>query len=141
MNIKKFKLKTKMKPFFSAEAPGAIGPYSQAIQTGNLLYCSGQTPIDPSTMKIASPDIDGQTHRVLKNLELVLAEAGLSLSDVVKTNVFLTDMEHFAAMNAVYAEVMGSHRPARSTIAVKGLPYDALVEIECIAEFKVSASL
>ncbi|SHN31060.1 endoribonuclease L-PSP [Mucilaginibacter sp. OK098] len=137
LDIKKFNLKTKMKSFFSAEAPKAIGPYSQAIQTGNLLYCSGQTPVDPVTMKIESPDIEGQTQRALKNLELVLIAAGLSLSDLVKVNVFITDMEHFPKMNAVYAKMLGDHRPARSTIAVKGLPYNALVEIECIAELKI----
>ena len=126
-----------MKSFFSADAPKAIGPYSQAIQTGNLLYCSGQTPVDPGTMKIESPDIEGQTQRALKNLELVLIAAGLSLSNMVKVNVFITDMEHFQKMNAVYAKMLGEHRPARSTIAVKGLPYNALVEIECTAEFKI----
>ncbi|MDB5088935.1 MAG: putative endoribonuclease [Mucilaginibacter sp.] len=126
-----------MKSVFSAEAPKAIGPYSQAIQTGNLLYCSGQTPVDPITMKIESEEIEGQTQRALKNLEQVLIAAGLSLSNLVKVNVFITDMDHFPKMNAVYAEMLGDHRPARSTIAVKGLPYNALVEIECIAEFKV----
>ncbi|HEY5825845.1 MAG TPA: Rid family detoxifying hydrolase [Cyclobacteriaceae bacterium] len=124
-----------MNVFFSAEAPKVIGPYAQAIQTGSLLYCSGQTPLDPITMKIEVSDIEGQTLRVIKNLEMVLGSAGLKLSDVVKTNVFLTDMNLFAPMNAVYAELFGDHRPARSTVAVKGLPYGALVEIECIAEF------
>lgn len=123
-----------MKSFFSNEAPKAIGPYSPAIQTGRLLYCSGQTPLDPITMQIESPDIEGQTRRALQNLRAVLAAAGLSLADVVKANVFLTDMDLFARMNAVYAELFGEHRPARSTVAVKGLPYNALVEIECIAE-------
>jgi len=125
-----------MKSFFSEHAPKAIGPYSQAIQTGNLLYCSGQTPLDPVTMKIESSDIEDQTRRALENLEMVLRVAGLSLSDVVKTNVFLTDMDLFAKMNTVYAGIFGDHRPARSTVAVKGLPYNALVEIECIAEYK-----
>ncbi len=125
-----------METIFSSEAPKAIGPYSQAIRTGNLLYCSGQTPIDPSTMKIEAEDIGGQTQRALKNLEIVLKEAGLSLSNVVKTNVFLTDMSLFEKMNKEYAAMFGSHRPARTTVAVKGLPHNALVEIECIAEFK-----
>ena len=125
-----------MKSFYSSAAPEAIGPYSQAIQTGNLLYCSGQTPIDPLTMKIAADDIGGQTLQALKNLEIVLTEAGLSLAQVVKTNVYLADMDQFSKMNIVYAKVFGSHRPARTTIAVKGLPYNVLVEIECIAEFK-----
>jgi 2-iminobutanoate/2-iminopropanoate deaminase len=123
-----------MKSFSSPQAPKAIGPYSPAIMTGHLLYCSGQTPLDPLTMQIESPDIEGQTRRALLNLQTVLAAADLSLSDIVKTNVFLTDMDLFARMNAVYAEIFGDHRPARSTVAVKGLPYNALVEIECIAE-------
>ncbi len=125
-----------MKVYFSNDAPNAIGPYSQAMQTGNLLYCSGQTPIEPESMKIEVADIEGQTQRVIQNLEAVLQQAGLTLNDIVKTNVFLTDMENFSKMNDVYALCFGEHRPARSTIAVKGLPYNALVEIECIAEFK-----
>ena len=124
-----------MQEIFTALAPKAIGPYSQAIRTGNLLYCSGQTPIDPATMKIETQCIEEQTNRVIENLKLVLNEAGLDLNAVVKTNVFLSDMELFAKMNAVYAECFGNHHPARSTVAVKGLPYHAMVEIECIAEF------
>jgi len=123
-----------METIFSSEAPKAIGPYSQAKRTGNLVYCSGQTPIDPSTMKIEASDIEGQTQRALKNLEIVLQAAGLSLSNVVKTNVYLTDMSLFEKMNKEYAALFGDHRPARTTVAVKGLPYNALVEIECIAE-------
>jgi len=125
-----------MKTFYSINAPKAIGPYSQAIRTGNLLYCSGQTPVDPATMKIESSDAESQTLTAIQNLEIVLQEAGLKLTDVFKTNVYLSDMENFAKMNLVYAECFGTHRPARTTIAVKGLPYNALVEIECIAEFK-----
>lgn len=124
-----------MKTIFSEQAPKAIGPYSHAIRTGNLLYCSGQTPIDPSTMKIEAADITGQTQRALKNLQTVLEAAGLSLAHVVKTNVFLSDMALFEGMNKEYASLFGAHRPARTTVAVKGLPYNALVEIECIAEF------
>lgn len=124
-----------MQQIFTALAPKAIGPYSQAIQTGNLLYCSDQTPIDPATMKIEVDNIEEQTKRVINNLELVLQAAGLTLNNVVKTNVFLTDMALFAQMNAVYTECFGDHRPARSTVAVKGLPYQAMVEIECIAEY------
>lgn len=124
-----------MQKIFTASAPKAIGPYSQAIRTGNLLYCSGQTPLDPVTMKIEANTIEEQTIRVIENLKLVLQEAGLELKNVVKTNVFLSDMELFAGMNAVYAACFGDHRPARSTVAVKGLPYNAMVEIECIAEF------
>ena len=125
-----------MKIINSNEAPEAIGPYSQAIRTGNLLYCSGQTPLDIATMKIETNDIESQTLQVINNLKAVLLDAGLSLSNVVKTNVFLSDMENFQQMNVVYAECFGTHRPARSTVAVKGLPLNALVEVECIAEFK-----
>jgi len=124
-----------MQQIFTASAPQAIGPYSQAIRTGNLLYCSGQTPIDPATMRVEAGTIEEQTKQVISNLELVLQKAGLTLKNVVKTNVFLSDMNLFTPMNTMYAECFGIHRPARSTIAVKGLPYDALVEIECIAEF------
>ncbi len=130
------KNKLTMKQTFTTSAPKAIGQYSQAIRTGDLLYCSGQTPLDPLSMKIVSNNIEEQTKRVIKNLELVLQAAGLSLNDVVKTNVFLADMGLFAQMNTAYAECFGSHSPARSTVAVKGLPYDAMIEIECIAEFK-----
>jgi 2-iminobutanoate/2-iminopropanoate deaminase len=124
-----------MEILFAQDAPGAIGPYSHAIRTGNLLYCSGQTPLDPATMKVEALDIEGQTKRVLDNLKLVLAEAGLTLANVVKTNVFLADMELFSKMNAAYAAYFVEHKPARSTVAVKGLPFQALIEIECIAEF------
>lgn len=119
----------------SKDAPKAIGPYSPAIRTGNLLYCSGQTPVDPNSMKIEALDISGQTQRALENLQIVLESAGLTLSNVVKTNVFLADMTLFEGMNNEYASMFGEHRPARTTVAVKGLPYNALVEIECIAEF------
>ncbi|TWJ03180.1 endoribonuclease L-PSP [Mucilaginibacter frigoritolerans] len=127
-----------MKPINSHEAPNAIGPYSQAIRTGNLLYCSGQTPLDTVSMKIKTDDIESQTLQVINNLKTVLSEAGLTLSDVVKTNVFLSDMGNFKRMNVVYAECFGTHKPARSTVAVKGLPYNALIEIECIAEINTN---
>ena len=125
-----------MKTYKFKQTPKAIGPYSQATRTGNLLYCSGQTPINPDTMKIDSSDIESQTLRVIKNLELVLGEAELTLANVIKTNVYLSDMDNFTRMNSVYAESFGTDRPARTTVAVKGLPYNALREIECIAEFK-----
>ncbi|MDB5023538.1 MAG: putative endoribonuclease [Mucilaginibacter sp.] len=130
-----------MKTFFAKDAPQAIGPYSHAIKSGNLLYCSGQTPLEPGTMQVDVLDIEGQTKRVLDNLKLVLAEAGLTLADVVKTNVFLADMALFSKMNAVYAAYFAEHKPARSTVAVKGLPFQALVEIECIAEFNETNNL
>lgn len=124
-----------MQAFFSASAPNAIGPYAQAIRTGNLLYCSGQTPINPLTMQVEEEAIEGQTNRVIDNLKLVLQSAGLGLENVVKTNVFLTSMEYFGAMNKAYAEQFNGHHPARTTVAVQGLPFNALVEIACIAEF------
>ncbi|MDB5286319.1 MAG: putative endoribonuclease [Mucilaginibacter sp.] len=124
-----------MEYIFTELAPKAIGPYSQAVRTGNLLYCSGQTPLDPSSMAIEADNIEDQTKRAMENLELVLHAAGLTLNEVIKVNVFLTDMELFSRMNAIYAQYFNNNKPARSTVAVKGLPLNALVEIECIAEF------
>ena len=115
-------------------APAAIGPYSHAIQSGNLVFCSGQTPVDPETMQLVGMTIEEQTERVLRNLSIVLAGLGLSLQNVVKTTVFLKDMNDFEGMNAVYAKTFDGHRPARSTIAIRQNPLDALVEIECVAE-------
>ncbi len=115
-------------------APEAIGPYAHAVQSGNLVFCSGQTPIDPETMKLVGTTIEEQTERVLKNLNIVLGGLGLSLQNVVKTTVFLKSMDDFQGMNGVYAKLFGKHRPARSTIAIRQNPLDALVEIECIAE-------
>jgi 2-iminobutanoate/2-iminopropanoate deaminase len=116
------------------EAPDAIGPYCHAMKTGNLVFCSGQTPLDPKTMKLAGSTIEAQTHRVLDNLSIVLAGVGLNLQDIVKTTVYLYDMNDFQGMNKVYAERFQGHRPSRTTISVKKNPLDALVEIECIAE-------
>ena len=116
------------------EAPEAIGTYSHAISSGNLVFCSGQTPLDPASMQLTGTTIGEQTERVLENLTIVLNGMGLSLQNVVKTTVFLKDMADFQGMNAVYTQAFGSHKPARSTIAVKQNPLDALVEIECIAE-------
>ncbi len=117
-------------------APKAIGPYCHAIKTGNLVFCSGQTPLDPETMDLVGLDIKQQTERVLKNLSVVLNGMGLSLQNVVKTTVFLKDMADFQGMNEVYAQMFGLHRPARTTVSVKQNPLDALVEIECIAEIQ-----
>ncbi len=114
-------------------APKAIGPYSQAVIAGGFLYTAGQIPLDPSTMKLVEGDIGVQTGRVFDNLEAILAAAGCSKTDVVKTTVFLADMTDFAAMNAVYAARFGDHRPARSTVQVAALPAAARVEIEVIA--------
>lgn len=114
-------------------APGAIGPYSQAVKAGNLVFCSGQIPIDPITGEFVSNNIAEQTAQVLINLKAVLAAAGASLDNVVKTTVFLADMSEFAAMNDVYAEHFAGNKPARATVQAARLPRDARVEIDCIA--------
>lgn len=115
------------------QAPKALGPYSQAIVAGDLIFCAGQIALDPKTGEIASGDIKEQTRRVLDNLAAVLAASGSGLDRVTKTTVFLTDLAEFAAMNEAYGERFGTHRPARSTVPVTGLPRGARVEIECIA--------
>jgi 2-iminobutanoate/2-iminopropanoate deaminase len=123
-----------MKQIISTEnAPGAIGPYSQAIKTGGMIFCSGQIPIDPSTGEFVSDSIAEQTDQVLKNLIAVLEAGGASLNDVVKTTVFLADMNDFVAMNEVYAKFFSENKPARATVQAARLPRDAKVEIECIA--------
>lgn len=114
-------------------APAAIGPYSQGVDSGSLVITSGQLPIDAATGAFAEGGITGQTNQALKNVQAVLASAGLELSDVIKTTVFLKDMDDFAAMNDVYASFFPSDPPARSAIEVARLPKDALVEIEAIA--------
>ena len=114
-------------------APAAIGPYSQGIVVGNLLFTSGQIPLDPETGAMVGENITEQTHRVCKNLEAVLNEAGASFDSVVKTTCFLADMADFAAFNEVYATYF-TGKPARSCVAVKTLPKGALVEVELIAE-------
>ena len=123
-----------MKEIISTEkAPGAIGPYSQAVKTGNMVFCSGQIPIDPATGNFVSEDVAEQTKQVLKNLSAVLEAAGTSLNNVVKTTVFLADMNDFVAMNEVYAKYFSENKPARATVQAARLPRDARVEIECIA--------
>ena len=114
-------------------APKAIGPYCHAMKVGDLVFCSGQTPLNPDTMEIVGEDICTQTERVLQNLGLVLAGLGMDLNNVAKTTVYLKDMADFQGMNEVYARMFGDHRPSRTTIAVKQNPLDALVEIECVA--------
>ena len=115
------------------KAPGAIGPYSQAIKTGGMVYCSGQIPIDPETGEFVSSDISEQTEQVLKNLTAVLEAGGTNLGNVVKTTVFLADMSDFAAMNEVYGRYFNDNKPARATVQAARLPRDAKVEIDCIA--------
>ena len=115
------------------DAPKAIGPYSQGIVAGGFFFSAGQIALDPATMEVISGGIAEQTERVMLNLKNVLAAAGLNFSNVVKTTVFLQEMAEFAAMNEVYGKHFGSHRPARSTVAVGGLPRGVRVEIEVIA--------
>ena len=117
----------------SARGPAAIGPYSAAIWAGDLLYLSGQTPVDPKTGDLISGDVEAQTHRAFDNLEAVLGDAGLSLDHVIKCNVYLTDMDNFAAMNSAYSTRFSKPYPARTTVAVRALPRKALVEIEMVA--------
>ncbi len=115
-------------------APKAIGPYSQAIVHGGLVYTAGQVALDPATMELVAGGVAEQADRALANLAAVLAEAGSGLDRVIKTTVYLVDMADFGAMNEVYARHFGNHRPARSTVAVAGLPKGARVEIDVIAQ-------
>ena len=117
----------------TAKAPSAIGPYSQAIQVGNLVYTSGQIPIDPATGNFVDGGIKEQTRQSLLNVKAILEEAGMTMEQVVKTTVFMADMNDFADMNAVYATFFSEPYPARSAVAVKTLPKGALVEIEVVA--------
>jgi 2-iminobutanoate/2-iminopropanoate deaminase len=120
------------------DAPAAIGPYSQAIRAGDMLYASGQVALDPATGQLVAGGIAEQTTRVFENVKAVLTEAGLGMAEVIKTTVFLKNMSDFAAMNEIYATYLapeGVVAPARSTVAVAGLPKDALVEVEVIAKY------
>ena len=123
-----------MKAISTQKAPAAIGPYSQAIKVGNLIYTSGQIPIDPATGNFVEGGIKEQTRQALTNVQAILKEAELTMANVVKTTVFMADMNDFADMNAVYAEFFSEPYPARSAVAVKTLPKGALVEIEVDAE-------
>ena len=123
-----------MNAISTTKAPAAIGPYSQAIKVGELVFVSGQLPIDPATGAFAEGGIKELTRQSLTNMKAILEEAGTSMVNVVKTTVFLADMNDFAAMNEVYAEFFAAPFPARSAVAVKTLPKGALVEIECIAQ-------
>jgi len=114
-------------------APKAIGPYSQAVAAGELIFCAGQVALDPASGDSVTGDVRAQTERVLENLSAVLAAAGSDLRHVVKTTVYLTDFNDFAAMNEVYAARFGDHRPARATVGVSALPKGFRVEIECVA--------
>ena len=113
--------------------PAAIGPYSQAVKAGNILFCSGQIPLDPTSGEIVQGDIVAQAERVIENIIAMLAAAGAELTNVAKTTIYLSDMGDFVAVNEVYGRYFSQHKPARSTVAVKGLPRGALLEIEVTA--------
>jgi 2-iminobutanoate/2-iminopropanoate deaminase len=117
----------------SPNAPAPIGPYNQAIRAGDFLFCSGQIPLDPATGELVAGDITAQTHRVMKNIEAVLAAGSATFEDVVKTTIFLIDMNDFAAVNGAYGSYFADTAPARSTVAVAGLPKGSRVEIEVVA--------
>jgi 2-iminobutanoate/2-iminopropanoate deaminase len=122
-----------MKFHASDNAPKAIGPYSQAVEVDGWIYLSGQTGMDPKTGELAPGGFEAQTRQVLSNLRAVLEAAGCTFADVVKTSVFVTDLANFSILNQLYAEAMGDHRPARSTVQVAGLPKGGLVEIDLVA--------
>src|SRR6266496_1047703 len=122
------------KPIFTSEAPAAIGPYSQGIRTGRFLFCSGQIPLDPKSGEIVSGDIATQTRRVLDNIAAILRAEGLTFDNVVKTTIFLTDLEDFQTVNAVYGSYFKQDPPARSTVQVSALPKGAKIEIDAIAD-------
>lgn len=117
----------------STSAPAPIGPYSQAVRSGKMLYCSGQIALDPVSGNLVEGDVSAQAEQVMKNLGAVLEAAGYDYGDVVKTTIFLIDMNDFAAVNGVYGRYFDAGKPARSTVAVAGLPRGARVEIDCIA--------
>lgn len=122
-----------MKIVATENAPKAIGPYSQAIVLGNMVYCSGSIPLNPNSMKVEAETIESQTEQVFKNMEAILLAAGSGLEKVIKTTVFLKNMDDFQKMNGVYERSFKGHAPARSTVQVAKLPLDVMVEIECIA--------
>lgn len=122
-----------MKVIATKNAPAAVGPYSQAIDCGDTVYCSGQIPLDPQTGAVVEGGLEAQAHQMFRNVKAVLAEAGLSLRNVVKTTVFMTDLGQFGALNAIYAEYFAEPYPARSCVEVSALPKGVLVECEVIA--------
>ncbi len=122
-----------MQTVHTDNAPAAIGPYSQAVVANGFVFTAGQVPFDPATMQLVEGDIGAQTEQVMKNITAILRQAGVDLSSVVKTTVFLRDMNDFAGMNEVYARHFGEHKPARSTVQVARLPRDVAVEIEAVA--------
>ncbi len=123
-----------MTPIFSDQAPAAVGSFCHAMKSNGMLYVSGQLPLDPKTMQFVSNDVEEQTKQCLKNIDSILAEAGCTSEQVVKTTVFIKDMNDFIKINAIYADFFGEHKPARACVEVARLPMDAKVEIELIAE-------
>ena len=121
-----------MKFIATKEAPQAIGPYSQAVEVNGMIYTSGQIALSPEGV-MSTEDVEGQTHQVMKNLFYVLEAGGAHFNDVIKTTIFLADMADFDKVNKIYAHYFGDHKPVRSTVAVKTLPKNALIEIDCIA--------
>jgi 2-iminobutanoate/2-iminopropanoate deaminase len=131
------KRKTKiMETIFSKDAPTAVGPFSHAMLSNGLFYCSGTIGLNAKNMQLEGKGIEEQASKAFENVKYVLASKGLTLADVVKVNVYLTDMANYSEMNIIYEEQFGTHKPARTTVAVAGLPLGALFEIECIAEYK-----
>jgi 2-iminobutanoate/2-iminopropanoate deaminase len=123
-----------MQPINSEHAPEAVGPYSHGVKVGNLLFCSGQIPLDPATKALVPGGIREQTEQVLTNITRVLESQELNLKNVVKSTIFMTDLTDFAVVNGIYAQAFASHKPARSTVQVAALPLGALIEIEVICE-------
>lgn len=122
-----------MKAIATDKAPQAVGPYSQAMEHGNLVFVSGQLGLDPAAMKLVEGGVEAQAEQVFANIKAVLAAAGLDFSSVIKATVFLMDMADFKAVNAIYAKHFGDHKPARAAVQVAGLPLGGLVEVECVA--------
>ncbi|OGR25836.1 MAG: reactive intermediate/imine deaminase [Desulfobacterales bacterium RIFOXYA12_FULL_46_15] len=122
-----------MKQIIAKKAPAAIGPYCHAVVHGDLMFCSGQIPLDPETMTIVGETIEEQTRQVMKNIEAVLSEIGTTLNKIIKTTIFLKSMDDFLQMNQIYEACLKGHKPARSTVEVARLPKDVRIEIECIA--------
>ncbi len=125
-----------LKTVSTDKAPAAIGPYSQAVKTGNLLFLSGQISLDPVTMNIIGNDIESQTGQIFKNIRAVLLSENLTLENIVKCTVFMKNLDDFGKMNEIYAKEFGAHKPARSTVQVARLPKDVLIEIECVAVYE-----
>jgi 2-iminobutanoate/2-iminopropanoate deaminase len=122
-----------MKTIHTEHAPQAIGPYSQAVEVGGFIYLSGQIPINPETNELVDSNITNQTRQVMTNIQAILNKEGLNLNNIIKTTIFIKDMDQFSLINEEYGRILGQHRPARSTVEVSRLPKDVLIEIEVVA--------